>query len=69
MQTDTFEFIESYCTPADMIINGEMVLKGTWLATVQVHDDSVWKAIENGEITGLSVGCQATVEYLEEDDE
>ena len=69
VQTDKFSFIESYVAPAEMIINGEYISKGTWLATIQAHDDDLWKAIENGEITGLSVGCTATVEYLEEDDE
>lgn len=69
IQTDTFEFIESYIAPADMIINGEFVSKGSWLCTIQAHDEDLWEAIESGEINGVSIGCTATVEYLEEDNE
>lgn len=69
METDTFEFIESYLTPADMVVNNEFVAKGSWLCTIQAHDDSVWDAIESGEINGVSIGCSATVEYLENTDE
>lgn len=69
MPTDTFEFIESYIAPADMVINGEFVSKGSWLCTIQAHDEDVWKAIESGEINGVSIGCTATVEYLEDDNE
>jgi len=66
METDTFEFIESYITPADMVVNDEFVSKGSWLCTIQAHDDKVWDAIESGQINGVSIGCSATVEYLEE---
>lgn len=69
METDTFEFIESYLTPADMIVNGEFVSKGSWLCTIQAHDDQVWAGIESGEINGVSIGCSATVEYLENENE
>lgn len=48
--------VESSVTKADQEIDGEPVKKGTWLMTVEVANDDVWKAIEKGEITGLSMG-------------
>ena len=41
MNTDAFGVIESYIAPSDMILNSIAVLKGTWLMTLQVHDDSL----------------------------
>lgn len=64
--TDAFETIESYLAPADMVLNGNAVLKGTWLMTLQVHDDDIWQMIKDDEITGLSIGAMANVEELED---
>lgn len=63
--TDSFETIESYLAPADMILNNNVVLKGTWLMTLQVHDDDVWQMIKDDEITGLSISAMASVEKIE----
>ena len=48
--------VESSVTKADQEIDGQAVKKGTWLMTVEVANDTVWEAIEKGEITGLSMG-------------
>lgn len=65
--TDTFEFCESYVLPADIMLGETFVKKGTWVATIQSLDDSLWTAIESGEINGLSIGALASVEKLEEE--
>lgn len=67
MQTDTFEFCESYCCPSDFVLGDKFVKKGTWLATVQALDESLWELIKSGEINGLSIGALASVESIEED--
>lgn len=67
VETDTFEFCESYCCPTDFILGDKVVKKGTWLATIQVLDDGLWELIKSGEINGLSIGALAAVETLEED--
>ena len=67
-QTDTFEFVESYILPADIMLDEKLVVKGTWVATIQSKNDDLWDAIESGEINGLSIGALATVEKLEEDE-
>ena len=55
-EADGLTVVESSVTKADQEIDGEPVKKGTWLMTVEVANDDVWKAIEKGEITGLSMG-------------
>lgn len=65
--TESFEFAESYIAPSDFVLGDKFVKKGTWLATVQVHDDDVWTAIKDGDICGLSIGALARTETIKED--
>lgn len=65
-KTDTFEFIESYCSPVDFTLGDNLVTKGTWLATIQCLDTGLWELIKSGEINGLSIGALASVETLDE---
>lgn len=53
--------VESYIAPVDFELNGVAVKKGTWVMTTKIHDDVLWGKIQNGEITGYSVGGTATV--------
>lgn len=69
VETDTFEFCESYCCPSDFVLGDKFVKKGTWLATVQALDDNLWELIKTGEINGLSIGALASVESIEEGDQ
>lgn len=62
VMTDTFDVIESYLAPCDMVLNDQFVKKSTWLMTLQVHDDSLWQMIKDDEITGISIGALASVE-------
>lgn len=64
-EADGLTVVESSVTKADQEIEGVRVMKGTWLMTVEIANDEVWKAIENGEITGLSMG--GVGRYAEED--
>lgn len=65
-ETDTFEFAESYIAPTDFVLGDKFVKKGTWLATVQVHDDNLWNEIKSGDICGLSIGAIASTEKIKE---
>lgn len=65
--TDKFSVIESYLAPVDFILGDNFVKKGTWLMTLQVHDDDVWALIKAGEINGISIGALASVETIEEE--
>lgn len=57
--------VENWIAKADFEIDGEAIRKGTWLMTVEVTDESVWEAIEKGDITGFSMGGVGN--YSEED--
>ncbi len=57
--------VENWIAKADFEIDGEAIQKGTWLMTVEVTDESVWKGIEKGDITGFSMGGLGN--YSEED--
>lgn len=65
VQTDSFDIIESYLAPCDMILRGHLVRKGTWLVTLSIEDDKLWDMIVNDEITGVSIGAIAQVKNLD----
>jgi hypothetical protein len=67
VMTKSFDIIESYCAPVDFILGETEVKKGTWLMTFQVHDDSIWNAIESGEINGCSISGLASVQEVNDD--
>jgi hypothetical protein len=66
--TKTFEIIESYISPADMIIGNEVVKKGSWLTNLQFYDDEIWDGVKSGGFNGVSISCKAKAEYLENDE-
>lgn len=65
-ETDTFEFAESYVAPTDFLLGEREVKKGTWLATLQIHDDELWEGVKSGDFNGLSIGAMASVETLKD---
>lgn len=56
--------VASYIAPQPMIIGGKHVPAGSWIMTVKVLDDEVWKRILKGEIRGFSIGGKARVRRL-----
>ena len=70
VDTTSFEFVESYITKADMIIEETFIKKGSWLATIYVNEtesgDLVWDSIKSGEFNGLSVQCEGLVSDIEQ---
>jgi hypothetical protein len=64
--TDTFSVLESYLSPCEMTLNGHYVKKGTWLMTLQVHDEDLWEMVKKGEVVGISIGAMAQVQDIEE---
>lgn len=51
--------VESYIAPTDFQMGDTMVRKGSWVLAFQVHDPEIWKAIEDGELTGVSIEALA----------
>ncbi len=58
-KTATFDVVESYISPVDFVLNEHFVKKGAWLATVQVHNDDLWKLIKSGDICSVSISAMA----------
>lgn len=50
------DVVESFVTKSDTKIGEETVKTGTWIMTMEVRNDGIWKSIEKGEITGFSMG-------------
>ncbi len=69
VETNGFNFIESYITPAEMVISDRIIKSGTWLATIEVSDDPehdwIWDGIKSGKFNGLSIQAIGTVEDIE----
>jgi hypothetical protein len=49
-------------TREDTTWGDQVVRAGSWLMTVRVLDPELWRRIEEGGITGLSIGATATLE-------
>jgi len=47
--------IENFQSPVDYELNGEPVLKGSWVMGVKVYQIPLRQAIEKGDITGFSI--------------
>lgn len=50
------EVVESYIAPADFTIGDQQIKKGTWMMTMHILDDALWKDIQDGNLTGYSFG-------------
>ena len=68
VETQEAEIVQSYTTPVDMYIGEKFITKGTWIQEWHFPETEVgeqlWQAVLNEEITGVSVGCTASVEEL-----
>lgn len=66
VETDTFDIVESYISPVDMILNDVVIKAGSWMSVLQIYSDEIWSEIKDGNLTGVSVSCLADTEYLDE---
>lgn len=53
--------VESWISRSDQVLGGAPVKKGSWVITVKVEDDRLWKRIKEGQITGFSIGGTARI--------
>lgn len=61
--------VENYIAPADFTLGTGDVLKGDWIMSVKVHNDTVWDMCKAGDFTGFSVGCSAYAVTLGDEDD
>lgn len=60
------QLVQSFVvSDSDITINAVIVKKGSWVITVRVNSDAIWKQIKDGKLTGFSIGGKATVQDLE----
>lgn len=67
-ETDLASIVESYIAPSDFYLGEQFIKKGSWLQVWQVEDNEIWDLIKSGEINGVSVGCAANYEVLDDDE-
>lgn len=67
-ETDLATIVESYIAPADFYLGEQYVKKGSWLQVWQVEDDELWDMVKKGDINGVSIGCSANYEVLDDTD-
>lgn len=56
---DKAKVIESYLAPDNFSIGGQKVKKGTWVMAMRVMDETIWKQVKSGDLTGFSIGGSA----------
>jgi len=49
------QIVESFITPISMSLGEQSIKLGSWIMSVKVNDNDLWKQITNGEITGFSI--------------
>lgn len=54
------ELYESWIAKTDFILGAQQVTKGSWLMSIHASSDTVWRKIKSGEITGFSIGGEAS---------
>jgi len=47
--------LENYIAPADFVVEGRPVKKGSWVMSVRVNDEKIWKGIKDGDFQGFSM--------------
>lgn len=59
------EVVESYVSPEQTEFNGKIYPEGTWFVTSRVTSPEIIKAVEDGELTGYSIGAFPEKQYKE----
>ena len=51
---DGISIVESFLAPVAFELGDQLVTKGTWVMAAKVHDDGLWKAVNDGRFRGWS---------------
>lgn len=71
--TSAVKIVQSYITMTDIPLeDGRLVLKGSWVqwlyVDTTVEGELIWKSIKDGDLIGISIGCMAEAEEIEDDE-
>jgi hypothetical protein len=64
-----FELYESWVAPHDVTIKDTIVKEGSWLMTVFVGKDKIWKMVNDGKLKGFSIGGKAKAKGINNEKE
>jgi hypothetical protein len=64
-----FELYESWVAPQDVVIKDALVKEGSWLMTVYVGKDKIWKMVNDGKLKGFSIGGKAKAKSISNEKE
>lgn len=64
INTEGFSVVESYVTPVDMELNGQIIKSGTWMANLQ-FTELLWEDVKAGKFSGVSIGAMGYKEDIE----
>jgi hypothetical protein len=68
VETEEAKIVENYIAPAEFVLDGEVIKKGTWLQTWYFPEteigEALWQGVKSGEYNGVSVQCKATTEDI-----
>jgi DNA adenine methylase len=53
------KILECFVAPSEMHVGDVAIKKGTWLLAVRVLSDALWKVVQEGDLTGFSIGGSA----------
>lgn len=71
VETEEAKIVQNFINPSAFSLDdGREIKKGAWLQVWYFPEtdtgEEIWKAVKDGTINGVSVGCRATVENLDE---
>jgi hypothetical protein len=71
IETENAQVVQNFITPVDFVLEDARIIKaGTWLQWWYFPEtqrgEEIWKMVKTGEINGVSVGCRAVVENLDD---
>lgn len=64
VDTSSFTVVESYISPVEMELNGQIIKAGTWLANLQ-FTPAIWEEVKAGAFSGVSIGALGILEDIE----
>ena len=64
VNTESFSIVESYVSPVDMELNGQIIKSGTWMVNLQ-FSDALWEDVKADKFSGVSIGAMGIKEDIE----
>lgn len=64
-----FDLYESWLAPQDVSINSTIIKEGSWILTVYVVKDKIWKMVKEGKLRGFSIGGKAKAKNIKSEKE